>query len=182
MREQQSRQEDETIRMGAGKAKEAATTLDLFRDPTSTSSGQDKSRRAPAPMKILWVKVGGLWPLYTGGRIRSFHTISELSRRHHVNVVTTHGPGEDPGELAKQLPWCKQLISVPYTIPRHGSVRFAMALVRSWFSRLPVDSWKCRLPALRNEVSHLTSTANIDVCVADFLYTTPNVPFDAPVP
>ena len=31
-------------------------------------------------MRILWVKVGGLWPLNAGGRLRSFHIIAELSR------------------------------------------------------------------------------------------------------
>ena len=33
-------------------------------------------------MTLLWVKVGGLWPVNTGGRIRSFHILSELSRHH----------------------------------------------------------------------------------------------------
>ncbi len=45
-------------------------------------------------MRILWVKVGGLWSLNTGGRLRSFHIISELSRRHRVTLLATHGPGD----------------------------------------------------------------------------------------
>ena len=51
-------------------------------------------------MRILWVKVGGLWPLTNGGRIRSFHTISELSRHHAVTVITTHGPDDDSDWIA----------------------------------------------------------------------------------
>ena len=35
-------------------------------------------------MRILWVKMGGLWPANTGGRVRSLQIISELSRRHRV--------------------------------------------------------------------------------------------------
>jgi len=54
-------------------------------------------------MRILWVKVGGLWPLNTGGRLRSFHILSELSRRHEITVLTTHGPQDDAEELARQL-------------------------------------------------------------------------------
>jgi hypothetical protein len=27
---------------------------------------------------FLWVKVGGLWPLTTGGRLRSFHMLAEI--------------------------------------------------------------------------------------------------------
>ena len=32
-------------------------------------------------MRILWVKIGGLWPLNMGGRLRSFHAIAELAKR-----------------------------------------------------------------------------------------------------
>ena len=33
------------------------------------------------PMKILWVKMGGLWPMTTGGRVRSLRTIAELAKQ-----------------------------------------------------------------------------------------------------
>lgn len=36
----------------------------------------------PAKMKILWVKAGGLAPQDTGGKIRSFHILKELARKH----------------------------------------------------------------------------------------------------
>ena len=55
-------------------------------------------------MTLLWVKVGGLWPVNTGGRIRSFQILSELSRYHQVTLLTTHGPGDDPQGLAVALP------------------------------------------------------------------------------
>jgi hypothetical protein len=38
--------------------------------------------RTDSAMHVLWVKMGGLWPLNTGGRQRSFHMLSELARRH----------------------------------------------------------------------------------------------------
>src|SRR5207244_602046 len=79
-------------------------------------------RRHPAggvrTMRILWVKVGGLWPLNVGGRLRSFHIIAELSRRHHVSVLTTHAPGDDPRELRAELPRCEGVASFPYTAPK----------------------------------------------------------------
>jgi hypothetical protein len=54
--------------------------------------------------RVLWIKVGGLWPLNTGGRLRSFHILSEMSRRHRVTLLTTHGPGDDVEGLAAALP------------------------------------------------------------------------------
>ena len=133
-------------------------------------------------MRILWVKVGGLWPVNTGGRLRTFHIISELSHQHRVILLTTHGSGDDPEGLTARLPLCEQVVSIPYSIPRHGSVPFAMALLKSWFSPYPVDVSKSRIPALRKEVMRLIADREIDLCVADFLAATPNVPLDGPVP
>ena len=127
-------------------------------------------------MRILWVKVGGLWPPTTGGRLRSFHLISELSRRHQVSVLTTHGRDDDPEGLARQLPGCETVKSVPYQLPRHDSVRFKLSLVRSWTSALPVDVWKCRVHALQAHVRRALASGDVDVCVADFLAAAPNVP------
>lgn len=133
-------------------------------------------------MRILWVKVGGLWPLNTGGRQRSFHILSELARRHRVTLLTTHGLGDDPEGLATHLRQCEQVLSVPYAIPKRGSGRFVMALLRSWLSPYPVDLSKCRVPTLRREVARTLGEGGVDLCVADFLVATPNVPLDGPVP
>ena len=103
-------------------------------------------------MRILWVKAGGLWPLNSGGRLRSFHTVSELSRRQRVTVLTTHDPDEDPIELSTHLPHCERVVSFPHRAPKKGSLALAAALARSWLSELPVDTWKWRVPALRAEV------------------------------
>jgi len=35
-------------------------------------------------VKILWVKAGGLLPLDSGGKIRSYHILRELARNHKV--------------------------------------------------------------------------------------------------
>jgi sugar transferase (PEP-CTERM/EpsH1 system associated) len=133
-------------------------------------------------MRILWVKVGGLWPLNTGGRLRSFHTIAELARRHRVTVLTTHAPGDDPEGVAARLRACEQVVSVPYALPGHDSPRFALALLRSWLSPLPVDIWRCRVPALAREVSRRIAGGTVDLCVVDFLAATPNVALEGPVP
>jgi sugar transferase (PEP-CTERM/EpsH1 system associated) len=132
-------------------------------------------------MRILWVNVDGLWPLNTGGRLRSFHILSELSRRHRVTVVTAHGSQGDPAGLAAQLSSCERVTSLPYAAPKRGSARFARALVRSWLSPLPVHIRKWRSPMVSREVARLLRTEPFDLCVADFLISTPNIPLDGPV-
>jgi len=132
-------------------------------------------------MRILWVNVDGLWPLNTGGRLRSFHIVAELTRRHRVTVVTAHGPQGDPAGLAAQLTRCDRVISLPYAAPKRGTARFAAALARSWLSPLPVHIRKWRSAAVRQEVTRLLAAEPFDLCVADFLISTPNVPLDGPV-
>ncbi len=133
-------------------------------------------------MRILWVKMGGLWPATTGGRVRSLNTISELARRHQVTVITTHGHGDDPDGLKQQLAHCERVISVPYAVPKHGSAAFAASVVGSWFSHYPVDLWKWRVAEVRRQVRSVVADAGVDLCVADFLFAVPNVPMNGSVP
>jgi glycosyltransferase involved in cell wall biosynthesis len=127
-------------------------------------------------MRILWVKMGGLWPPTAGGRIRSLETLSCLSRRHEVTVVTTHGPSDDPDGLRRRLPQCERVISVPFVAPRVGTLPFARALLGSWCTSYPVDLWKWRVQAVRDQVRDLLIGGSVDVCVTDFLVAAANVP------
>ena len=132
-------------------------------------------------MRILWVKMGGLWPSTTGGRVRSLHTIAELSKRHQVSVVTTHGTGDDPEGLARHLAHCDRIISLPYNPPKRASAEFATALMRSWLSPFPVDLWKWHVPEVRAQVDTVVA-AGVDLVVADFLFASMNVAKRATTP
>jgi sugar transferase (PEP-CTERM/EpsH1 system associated) len=127
-------------------------------------------------MRILWVKVGGLMPLNTGGRLRSFHLISELSKRHRVTVLTTHGPGDDVVALMERLRGCEEVASVPHALPKAGTPRFAAALAASWFTSMPVDVAKCQVPTLQRLVAQTLADRHVDVIVCDFLAAVPNMP------
>jgi polysaccharide biosynthesis protein PslH len=132
-------------------------------------------------MRILWVKMGGLWPATTGGRVRSLQTISELSRRHQVTVVTTHGAGDDPEGLARHLSHCDRVISLPYVVPKRGDASFPAAVLRSWLSPYPVDLWKWRVPDVREQVQSLLA-GGVDLVVSDFLFASMNVPMGGSAP
>lgn len=133
-------------------------------------------------MNILWVKMGGLWPATTGGRVRSLQIVSELARRHKVSVITTHGPGDDPEGLAQRLSHCHHVTSIPYDVPKRGTTAFPVAVARSWLSRYPVDLWKWRVPDVRDHVRRLVDSSGIDICIADFLFAVANVPTTEAVP
>jgi glycosyltransferase involved in cell wall biosynthesis len=133
------------------------------------------------PLRILWVKVGGLWPPTTGGRLRSLHMLDELSRRHRVRLVTTHPPGDAPAGLVSRLPACDRIDSIPYALPKQGTMRFAGDVAGSWASPYPADLWRWRVPAVRARIrEHLAE--GVDLCVADFLVAMPNLPAVGGVP
>lgn len=133
-------------------------------------------------LRILWVKVGGLWPLNTGGRLRSYHLIRELSKSHKVTLLTTHGPDQDPEDLTRQLPLCQDIRSLPHTPAKKNSGRFFLALLRSWMTALPVDLYKSRIKALQAEVADRLAAEDFDLIVADFLVAVPNVPLGGDTP
>jgi glycosyltransferase involved in cell wall biosynthesis len=133
------------------------------------------------PMRILWIKVGGLWPLTAGGRLRSFHILRQLCERHPVTLLTTHARRESPVEPPERLP-LHDFVSFPHEAPKQGTGPFAVALLRSWLSTLPVDLWRWQVPALRAEARRRLAAGEADVCVADFLTAIPNVPLEAPAP
>ena len=127
------------------------------------------------PLRILWVKVGGLWPPNTGGRLRTLHMIAELSQRHRVSVITTRHPADESSGLRTRLPACEGIDAVPYTLPKQGTSRFALAVARSWASPYPADLWRWRIPAVRARIRERLMEG-VDLCVADFLVAMPNLP------
>src|SRR6266436_6667165 len=133
-------------------------------------------------MRMLWVKMGGLWPANTGGRVRSLQIISALSRRHRVTLVTTHGSGDDPGGLTRALPECYRIHSIPFDVPKKGDTRFPLAVARSWLSSDPVDLWKWRVREVRDLVERLVDANTADVCISVFLFAAANVPMRGHVP
>lgn len=133
-------------------------------------------------MKLLWAKMGGLWPPTSGGRTRSLQIITELARRHQVTVVTTHSDDDDPEGLADQLRGCERVISFEYHVPKRGSSAFPKTVARSWLSSDPVDLWKWRVRDVRECVTGLIDSGSVDVCVADFLFAINNVPLGGPTP
>jgi polysaccharide biosynthesis protein PslH len=114
--------------------------------------------------------------------VRSLQIVSALSRQHRVTLVTTHGPGDDPEGLARRLPDCQQVISIPYDVPKRGSSAFPLTVARSWFSSYPVDLWKWRVAEVRDRVHELVARDHIDIVVSDFLFAAANVPLGAGAP
>src|SRR5574339_426473 len=83
------------------------------------------SRRCPNPlpqlplMRILWLKSDLLQPLDKGGRLRTWHLMRHLARRHDVTYLSfAEGVADGMHEVARRV------ATVPRRDPAKGTWRF----------------------------------------------------------
>src|SRR5215813_442408 len=132
-------------------------------------------------MKILWIKAGGLLPLDSGGKIRSYHILRELARNHRVTYFGFQADQENAAqsELEKIF---DRVISVPLHLPKAKSASEFLEYAGGVFSSQPYNIRKyCRLEVVR-ELRSLLASSKFDILVCDFLIPAGAVPWEAPIP
>ncbi|HEV2730776.1 MAG TPA: glycosyltransferase family 4 protein [Terriglobales bacterium] len=132
-------------------------------------------------MKILWIKAGGVVPLDSGGKIRSYHILRELSRQHEVTLFTFYR-GWSEGmhtELRKTL---KEVICVPLNLPAARSIRGLAHYIAHSFSSLPYSMAKYYRSEVFRAFNHAIDATSYDLWVCDFLYPAGLIPWDMQVP
>jgi glycosyltransferase involved in cell wall biosynthesis len=119
-------------------------------------------------MKILWVKAGKLWPVDTGGKIRSFNILRHLARKHEVTTLSYYG-GERDTEyetaIARELPGALTI----YTAAPESTVAQSIDYVLRLPSSAPYAVKKFTHPKVRREVARRLSDGTSQVAVCDFL-------------
>ena len=115
-------------------------------------------------MRILWLNATLLLPLDKGGKIRTWHLMRHLARRHEITYLTFANPVEAEAHRPAMREVCSELVSVPWQDAPKGSARFyagvakhlvdplpyAVAKYRSssnsfWCMRCSARSWYCGL-------------------------------------
>jgi sugar transferase (PEP-CTERM/EpsH1 system associated) len=120
-------------------------------------------------MRLLWVKAGGVVPLDTGGKIRSFHILEELARRHEITLFTFYPEqAEDAHPSIAHL--FHRTVFVPLRLPKRGSFAEMAQYVRSLCAGEPSTIRKYYGPALRREFRRMLDGAVFDAMVCDFVY------------
>ena len=132
-------------------------------------------------MKILWVKAGKLWPVDTGGKIRSFNILRHLARNHQVTLLSYYGGERDPQyetAIVEQLPGAHTI----YTAAPEGTVAQSIDYILRLPSAAPYAVKKFTHPRVRAEVARRLKDGNADVAVCDFLSASLNFPGASPIP
>lgn len=119
-------------------------------------------------MNILWIKTGPLHPLDTGGKLRTYNMLRELSARHRISFLTLVS-GRLRTDWKERAPeYCSEVIEVPWTeIPKSTAAFYMAVAANAAFSRYPYAVAKYRSPRMKRLVSRMGRKADLVVC--DFL-------------
>jgi sugar transferase (PEP-CTERM/EpsH1 system associated) len=133
-------------------------------------------------MRLLWLNAGLLLPLDKGGKLRSWHLLRHLARRHDVTYVAFAEEAEASRHRAGMLDACASLVTVPRREPPRHSPAFYAGVARHLCSRLPYAVGKYRSAAYARAVASLLGAAHYDVLLCDFLVPAVNLPARLPCP
>src|SRR6185503_1452177 len=141
-------------------------------------------------MHILWLKSDLLLPLDKGGKLRTWHLMRHLAKRHDITYLAF--AEEDPsaadgGEAARgYLDGMREVATRIDTIPRSdppkGSLRFYADAAVHLADPLPYAVAKYRSRAFRRRLNELLSETPFDLIVCDFLFPAVNLPRRLPCP
>ena len=128
-------------------------------------------------MQILWLKSDLLLPLDKGGRLRTWHLMRHLARRHEITYLSfADGLADGMSEVAHRIE----------TVPRHepgkGTLRFYLDAAAHLLDPLPYAVAKYRSRAFRRRLNQLLAEQQFDLIVCDFLCPAVNLPRRLPCP
>ena len=128
-------------------------------------------------MRILWVKTGGLIPLDTGGKIRSYHLLRGLVRTHSVTLFTYYEAHENDRheELRSFL---ERLVAIPLAPLGELGWRRAVDYARHLCSSEPYSMWRFNRPFVRKRLEEVCLKQPFDLILCDFLHPAGIIPWD----
>ena len=132
-------------------------------------------------MNIVWVKAGGMVPLDSGGRLRSFHIARELAKAHKVTLFTFYveEPNDEHNNLTSLF---DKVITHPLKIRSGRGLGEALRYLATCLAPLPYSITKYCRPEVARHLRGVLGAEKYDVIVCDFLNAADVIPFDWGVP
>ena len=142
----------------------------------STPDGLGPPEPSRVTVQLLWIKVGPLLPLDTGGKIRTHAMLTELARQHQVTWLGLRDPGEPVDPAEDSAPYAREKFWVDHVTPQKRGARFFLTLAKNQLlSRQPYALERYRSKALQREIQRLCRQRDFDLVVCDFLAPALNV-------
>jgi sugar transferase (PEP-CTERM/EpsH1 system associated) len=133
-------------------------------------------------MRILWLKTDLLLPLDKGGKLRTWHLMRQLARRHAITYLAFADPHGDPQVLEGMQEVAEAVETIPRVEVQKGSARFLAQAAWHLADPLPYAVGHYRSRKYRRRVSNLLASQPFDLVVSDFLPPIVNLPAELPCP
>jgi polysaccharide biosynthesis protein PslH len=133
-------------------------------------------------MRILWLKSDLLLPLDKGGKLRTWHLMRHLAKRHEITYLAFRTPDVREEHVAGMSEVAQAVDVVPRSDPAKGSFRFYADVARHLADRLPYAVGKYRSPAFADRLQTLLHEQEFHLIVCDFLVPAVNLPRRLPCP
>jgi sugar transferase (PEP-CTERM/EpsH1 system associated) len=134
-------------------------------------------------VNILWLKSDLLLPLDKGGRLRTWHLLRHLARRHDVTYLSFSELGRQRDAAVDGMrEVATRVVTVPRFDPAKRSLLFYMDAARYLADPLPYAVAKYRSAAYKVQLQSLLREQAFDLLVCDFLVPAVNLPRTLPCP
>jgi polysaccharide biosynthesis protein PslH len=133
-------------------------------------------------MNILWLNAGLLLPLDKGGKLRTWHLMRQLARRHEITYVSFADPGTTVDQREGMREVCEHLQIIARAEPEKGTLAFYADAAAHVVGSRPYAVAKYASAAYRDLVRQQLDTGRFDLVVCDFLVPAVNMPSTLPCP
>jgi len=133
-------------------------------------------------MNLLWINAGLLLPLDKGGKLRTWHLMRQLARRHDISFVSFVDSSATPADIQGMREVASSVVTIPRTEPAKGTAAFYLDAARYLVDRVPYAIAKYQSSHYRRAIERVLSVKQIDAVVCDFLVPAVNLPDSLPCP
>ena len=133
-------------------------------------------------MKILWVKPGKLLPLDTGGKLRTYNILRQLSATHQLTYLSYYGGLRDETYEREILTHLPGTIAVHTAAPDTTELERRLDYLYRLTWRAPYAVSKFTDKKVKRLLAEWIPQNKFDVAICDFLSSTLNFPRDLATP
>lgn len=133
-------------------------------------------------MRILWLNTPLLLPLDKGGKLRTWHLMRHLARRHHITCISFAEPAQLATHREGMKAVCAELIAIERREGTKEGLRFHASVARHLFDPVPYAVGQYRSREYRHAARTALDSGGFDRVVCDFLVPAVNMPDRLQVP
>jgi sugar transferase (PEP-CTERM/EpsH1 system associated) len=135
---------------------------------------QHNDRSSRKKLKVLFLSQRFLFPMDTGGKIRTGNILRKLKDRVSLTVISNVELLKDDPYLPEMKQLCDKFIGIPWKETERYTLKFYMKLLVQSFSRYPINVLNDYSPELEKAVLDELKTETYDLAICDFLQSTLN--------